>query len=84
MFSWPRKCVRRIRPVSYKRAKLRSARSPRIRDSRLPRFPRIRRRLPYTACCWSRLPHQLRRPQPGSLMQERISSALRSLSTPLL
>ena len=33
----------------------------------LPRLPRIRRRLPYTAFCASRLPFHFRRPRFGSL-----------------
>ena len=54
----PRRYTRRIPPVSYVSAKLRSSNSPRRRNSSLPRSPWMRRRLPYTACWASALSSQ--------------------------
>ncbi len=50
-FSWPRTHTRRIPPVSYICAKVRSTTSPRQRCRRRPRRPRTRRRFPYSARC---------------------------------
>ena len=63
MLPCPRRCTRRI--LRW-RCGGRSRRSPRRRSSRLPRAPRIRRRLAYTASRATCFPRQLRRPRSGS------------------
>ena len=70
MLSRPRRCNRRIPPVSYRCAKLRSVNSLRSFWSLLLRSPPTRRRFAYVCFCSSALPLpcQFRRPRSGSGM----------------